>query len=164
MPVVESEVVVPVPPDVAYAVSQTHGEVRLRWDPFIRRQRYLDGATAPGKGVRTRTTHRAGVSMTSEYVSWNPPSNVGMKMVEGSWFFANFAGGWRFHPIDGDPGSARAVWRYSFTTKPAWLSPLADRIGVFLLTKEMDRRILGYARGCRDEVVVEAARTMIEAT
>ena len=35
MPVIESSVVVPVAPDVAFAVSQTTGDLRLRWDPFI---------------------------------------------------------------------------------------------------------------------------------
>jgi len=38
MLVVEAVVTVPVPPDVAFAVSQTTGLVRLRWDPFICRQ------------------------------------------------------------------------------------------------------------------------------
>ena len=58
VPQVSAEVVVPVPPDVAFAVSQTTGPVRLSWDPFIRRQYFLDGATAPAKGVRTRTFAR----------------------------------------------------------------------------------------------------------
>ncbi|MFC7760798.1 hypothetical protein ACFQY4_24325 [Catellatospora bangladeshensis] len=50
MPVVEAVAVVPVPPEVAFAVSQTTGEIRYRWDPFVRRQQLLDGATRPGKG------------------------------------------------------------------------------------------------------------------
>lgn len=37
MPQIKHEVYVPVPPDVAFAVSQTTGEVRLRWDPFVKR-------------------------------------------------------------------------------------------------------------------------------
>ena len=70
MPVVESSVVVPVSQAVAFAVSQTIGETRLRWDPFIRRQHLLDGAARPGKGVRTCTVHRLGFRMISEYVSY----------------------------------------------------------------------------------------------
>ncbi|MGO2741932.1 MAG: SRPBCC family protein, partial [Cellulosimicrobium funkei] len=101
MPVVESSLVVPVDPATAFAVSQTTGAVRLRWDPFIHHQHFLDGATAPAKGVQTFTRHRSGLSMVSEYVSYNPPTNVGMRMVRGSWFFENLAGGWRFAP---DPG------------------------------------------------------------
>ena len=100
--------------------------------------------------------------MVSEYVSYDPPRNVGMKMDRGPWFFANFAAGWRFKPLepaaDGTPRT-EAVWRYSFTVTPAWLRPLADRIGVLVLRRDIDRRIAGYARGCADPVVLAAART-----
>ena len=55
MPQVSCDVHVPVSPTVAFAVSQTHRAVRLRWDSFIREQRFLDGAEEPGVGVRTFT-------------------------------------------------------------------------------------------------------------
>ena len=157
MPVVESRCVVPVEPDVAFAVSQTQGAIRKRWDPFIRRQQLLDGAQVPAKGVRTLTVHRLGLRMVSEYVSYAPPTNVGMKMIRGSWFFERLAGGWRFSPVDGDPTSTRAVWRYSFACRPRWLAPLAERVGTILLQRDIDRRIAGFARGCADPVVVAAA-------
>ena len=153
---IESTVVVDVDPATAFAISQTTGETRLRWDPFIHEQHFLDGATAPGKGVRTQTRHRSRLRMVSEYVSYNPPTNVGMKMVEGPWFFASFAGGWRFAPEPG--GRCRATWRYSFRCRPAWLAPLAERIGAVVLRRDIDRRIAGFARGCADPVVVAAVR------
>ena len=156
MPVVESRCVVPVEPRVAFAVSQVQGEVRKRWDPFIRHQHLLDGATAPAKGVRTFTVQRLGFRMVSEYVSYAPPSNVGMKMTQGSWFFERMGGGWRFTPVDGDPGSTLAVWRYNFTCRPRWLAPLAERVGVAVLQRDVDRRIAGFARGCEDPVVLAA--------
>ena len=156
MPVIESSVVVPVPVDVAFAVSQTTGQTRLRWDPFIRRQRLLDGAIVPAKGVRTLTVHRLGFRMVSEYVSYNPPSNVGMKMLTGSWFFEKLGGGWRFSPVEGDEGSALAVWRYNFSCRPAWLAPLAERIGSIVLQRDIDQRIAGFARGCSDPLVIAA--------
>ncbi|CAN5241177.1 hypothetical protein BH23ACT9_BH23ACT9_12340 [soil metagenome] len=158
MPVVESSVVVPLDAATAFAVSQTTGEVRLRWDPFIRRQWFTDGSVHPGKGVRTRTRHRLGFVMDSEYVSWNPPRNVGMRMLGGPPFFASFAGGWQFRPVDGDLASTTAIWRYSFTIRPPWLRPIADRIGVWVLGRDLRRRIAGYAAGCVDPVVVVAAR------
>lgn len=125
MPIVESTVRVPVDPATAFAVSQTTGETRLRWDPFIRGQQFSDGAQRPAKGVRTLTRHRLGFVMTSEYVSYAPPSNVGIKMIGGPWFFANFAGGWRFVPVEGEGPATDAVWRYSFRCRPAWLAPAA---------------------------------------
>ena len=103
MPVVEATAVVAVPPDVAFAVSQTVGDVRYRWDPFVREQRLLDGAIRPGKGVRTFTRSWHGLTMISEYVSYAPPTNVGMKMVSGPWFFAMMAGGGGGSPLPMSP-------------------------------------------------------------
>ena len=158
MPVVESSVVVPVPVDVAFDVSQTSGDIRLRWDPFIRRQHYLGGATEAAKGVTTLTIHRLGLRMVSEYVSFNRPTNVGMKMLTGPWFFSRLGGGWRFEPLDGDASSTRAVWKYNFACRPAWLAPIAERIGGWMLQRDIDRRIAGFARGCADPVVLAAVR------
>ena len=92
MPQVRADAWVPVPPATAFAVSQTTGELRLRWDPFIRHQ-HLIGADRPGKGVRTLTRARVGPTMVSEYVSYRPPTSVGMTMVKGPWFFDSFGGG-----------------------------------------------------------------------
>jgi len=156
MPVVESRCTVPVTPDVAFAISQTTGAIRMRWDPFIRRQHFLDGATAAAKGVRTFTVQRFGFRMVSEYVSYHPPTNVGMKMTKGSWFFERLAGGWRFSAVEGDEGSTLAVWRYNFTCQPRWLAPIAERIGALVLQRDIDRRIRGFARGCEDPVIVAA--------
>jgi hypothetical protein len=156
VPVVEASVVVPVDPATAFAVSQTTGAVRLRWDPFIRRQHFLGGATVPGVGVRTLTVHRSGLRMTTEYVSYRPPTNVGMKMLTGSWFFERLAGGWHFDAVT--PTSTRAVWKYNFACKPKWLAPLAERIGAVILQRDIDRRIAGFAAGCSNPEVVAAVR------
>lgn len=166
MPKVEATVTVPVPVEVAFAVSQTQGEVRYRWDPFVRSQVLLDGAERPGKGVRTRTVSRHRLSMVSEYASFRPPTQVGMKMVEGPWFFRSFGGGWSFAPAPdregSDAGATVATWRYTFSIRPSWLAPLADRIGGWLLGRDIRRRIAGYARGCEDPVVVAAARATLD--
>ena len=118
MPQVVADVFVPIPPDLAFAVSRTTGTVRLRWDPFIRRQYYLGGATSPAKGVLIQTFSRLGPQMVSRYVSYAPPRQVGMTMVEGPWFFGTFGGGWRFEP---EGTGSRATWTYTFATQPSWL-------------------------------------------
>ncbi len=153
MPVVGAEVVVPVQPSVAFAVSQTTGETRLRWDPFIRRQHLLDGASAPGKGVRTHTVSRHGFSMVSRYVSYVPGRNVGMTMESGPWFFDVFGGGWRFEAVE---DGTKAVWKYNFAVKPGWLQPVANPIGVWLLGRDIRRRITAFAAACVDPVVLRA--------
>lgn len=153
MPVVTAEVVVPVSPEVAFAVSQTTGATRLRWDPFIRHQHLMDGAERPGKGVRTFTRSRHGFSMVSRYVSYVPGRNVGMTMESGPWFFAVFGGGWRFTP-SGD--TTLAVWKYSFSVRPQLLQPVAHPLGSWLLGRDIHRRIEAFAKACQDPVVLEA--------
>lgn len=160
MPQVEARTRVPITPAIAFAVSQTTGEIRLRWDPFIRRQQFLDGATRAGRGVRTFTRSWHGLSMISRYVSYAPPTqsrevgNVGMTMDRGPWFFQNFGGGWRFVP-DGE-GGTEATWKYTFSCRPAWLRPLLDPIGRWLLGHDIRRRIAGFARACSDPEVLAA--------
>ncbi|GAA1422397.1 SRPBCC family protein [Agrococcus citreus] len=158
MPQVVARSWVPVEPALAFAVSQTQGEVRMRWDPFIRHQRLVDAAR-PAKGVRTITRTRVGLGMLSEYASYLPPTSVGMTMVHGPWFLERFGGGWRFAPEerDGVAGTA-ATWKYTYTVRPAWLRRVAEPIGQRLLGREIRARIDAFARACDDAVVLAAAR------
>ena len=157
MPRVESTVIVPLPPERAFALSQTYGPVRYAWDPFVREQRLLDGATAAAKGVRTWTRSRHHLTMVSEYVTFRPPSHVGMRMVTGPWFFRSFSGGWNFAPADGaDGGGTVATWRYNFTTRPGWLAPVADRVGVWVLGRDIRRRLDAVAAASADPDIVAA--------
>lgn len=156
MPQVTAQTWVPIPPERAFAVSQTTGEVRLRWDPFIRHQHLID-AERPGKGVRTFTRARLGPAMVSRYVSYRPPTSVGMTMERGPWFFASFGGGWRFTPEERDGvAGTLAVWKYTWSCRPAWAAPLGDRIGAWLLGREIRARIEAFARACADPEVLAA--------
>jgi hypothetical protein len=157
MPVVSAEAFVPVDPATAFAVSQTTGAVRRHWDRFISEQHFLDGAEAPAKDVRTFTRQRFGLTMVSRYVSYAPPSNVGMVMERGPWFFEKLGGGWRFTP-SADGSGTLAVWKYNFSCRPAWLAPLAEWVGVRVLGFEIRRRLADFARGCSDPEVLRAVR------
>ena len=157
MPVVESSVVVRVSPEIAFAVSQTTGDIRKRWDTFIREQYFLDGATRAAREVRTVTVSKRGARMTSEYVSFNPPRNVGMRVLDGPWFFEKLAGGWRFEQ---HPEGTKAIWKYNFTCRPAIIKAPAELIGTWITKLDIDRRIAGFAKGCEDPVVLAAAREL----
>lgn len=135
MPRVESSVVVPVSAAMAFAVSQTTGEIRYRWDPFVAEQRFLDDAMVPGKNVRTETKSRHRLKMIS-------PS------------------GWNFREVD---EGTEVTWRYTFTIRPKFLAPIADRIGLWFLGRDIDRRLAGYAKGCEDDVVLRAAAGLYSA-
>lgn len=157
MPQVRAERLIHLDPGTVFAFSQTTGAFRLKWDPFISGQGFLAGATAAGKGVRTKTRSRLGLGMVSEYVSYAPPRNVGMTMVSGPWFFGTFGGGWRFAPHD---GGTKAVWKYTFSCRPALLRPAMERIGTWLLGREIERRIEAFARACEDPALVAEFRAL----
>lgn len=154
MPQVKATVHVSIPPSDAFAVSQTTGALRLQWDPFITKQYFLAGATAPAKGVQTMTHARLGPKMISEYVSHRPPTSVGMTMVDGPWFFSTFGGGWRFTDHE---GGTKAVWKYTFTVAPRWAAFIGDPVGKWLLGREIRKRIEAFARACNDPEIVAAA-------
>ncbi|MFD5601341.1 SRPBCC family protein [Leucobacter sp. NPDC058333] len=154
MPTIEARATVDVEPAIAFAISQTHGELRLRWDPFIRAERLLDGKLEQAAGVRTWTRHRWGIAMTSECVSFKRPSNTGMRMTRGPWFLERFAGGWQFRPVEG--GGTQVIWRYNFACRPHWLAPIMERIGTIVLQREIRARVRGFAAGCTDPVLIAA--------
>lgn len=155
VPRIEATAVIAVPVEHAFALSQSQGEVRYTWDPFVRAQRLLDGATRPGKGVRTETKSRHHLTMVSEYTSFRPPTQVGMRMVGGPWFFSAFGGGWSFKETD--DGRTEATWRYSFTIRPSWLAPIGDRIGSAYLRRDIERRLAAFVRGCEDPELLARA-------
>ena len=152
MPRIEATAVVDVPREVAFRLSQTYGEIRYRWDPFVKEQHLLDGAPAAAKGVRTSTTSRHGLKMVSEYVTYRPPGHVGMRMVEGPWFFQSFSGGWNF--ADHDGGGTSATWRYNFTCRPTWIRPIADPIGRWFLGRDIRKRLDAFTAACADPSIL----------
>jgi hypothetical protein len=79
-----------------------------------------------------------------------------MTMVSGPWFFENFGGGWRF---TADDGGTRAVWKYTFSCRPALVKPVAERIGSWLLGREIERRIEAFAKACEDPALVAELRS-----
>lgn len=156
MPQVVAQAWVPVAPSTAFAVSQTTGATRLRWDPFIRSQHFVDAEHA-AKDVLTFTRARLGLSMTSRYVSYRPPTSVGMTMERGPWFFATFGGGWRFEAAsrNGVDGT-QTVWKYTYAIRPRWLRGAAEPMGQWLLDREIRARIAAFAQACSDPVVLDA--------
>lgn len=159
MPQIRAERLIRLDPATAFAFSQTTGAFRLSWDPFISSQEFQGSATHAGKGVRTRTRSRLGLLMISEYVSYTPPKNVGMTMVKGPWFFTTFGGGWRF---TADDVGTKAVWKYTFSCRPALLRPVMEPIGSWLLGREIEKRIEAFARACENQALVAEFRTVMD--
>jgi ribosome-associated toxin RatA of RatAB toxin-antitoxin module len=121
-----------------FDLSQDYNR-RLEWDPFLGSARLLDGAGAPGVGVRALCVDRNGTSMETEYVSYNPPRAVAVKMTRGPWFLESFAGSWRFEEIK--PGQTRVGFCYSLSARPRWMSWLLNPILRRAFARDTRRRL-----------------------
>ncbi|MGI8756027.1 MAG: type II toxin-antitoxin system RatA family toxin [Acidimicrobiales bacterium] len=151
--VVERTQVARATPDDAFVVAGSY-RVRLEWDPFVSAQ-HLVNTDSPGRGVKTYTRSRHGLTMVSEYLTYHPPTHMGMKMVSGPWFFRTFSGSWHFRAID--EGHTEVVYRYRYECRPRWLQPISHRIGNWYLGRDIEARVAAFVRGIEDADIVARA-------
>jgi ribosome-associated toxin RatA of RatAB toxin-antitoxin module len=116
-------------PEALFRLSQDYDR-RLDWDPFLRSAHLVGDAREAAVGVRALCVAKSGWAMETEYVSFNPPRAVAVKMTRGPWFLDSFAGSWRFEEVA--PGRTRVGFSYSLRTSPRGLSwmftPLVSRV------------------------------------
>jgi ribosome-associated toxin RatA of RatAB toxin-antitoxin module len=144
MRVVEESVLIAAPPQPLFDLAQDY-RLRLKWDPFLRDVRFLDGAREAAVGVRVWVKAWTGLTMVVEYVGLNRPEVVAMKMVRGPAFLRQFAGSWRFRPRPG--GSTEVTFRYVFETRWRWLRRLLDPIVGWVFGMDVRKRLRGLKRG-----------------
>jgi hypothetical protein len=160
MPVVEHSVVIAAGVADAFDLSQSYG-LRLEWDPFVRSQSFLQGATAAAKGVRTFTRSRHGLSMISEYITFRRPESVAMKMIEGPGIFRLFSGAWHFRQIDA--ARTEVTFKYHFKCRPAWLQWVTHPIGRAILGHEISRRLESFRSAAESPSMIQRLHSEIEA-
>jgi len=133
MSLVEGSIVIEAPAPGLFALSQDY-TLRSAWDPFVRKMRFLGGATAAGQGVRVWVRAWTGLMMEVVFTSFRPPLSVAMKMLRGPWFLAQFAGTWLFKPLQN--GSTEVIFRYSFTVRGPWPRFLVEPIIAWVFQRD----------------------------
>lgn len=157
MPTVEESVIIPAAQADLFDLAQDYA-LRLRWDPFLSRLEFRDGATQATVGTRVWVRAKNGLAMEVVFITLDRPRSVAMKMTSGPWFFQRFAGSWRFDALT--PDSTRVTFRYGFETRLAPLRPLLDRIITAVFTRDIRARLLGLKRGAEDPALrAELQRT-----
>ena len=115
----EQSIIISAPRDFLFSLTQDYAR-RLSWDPFLRSASLVGGATRAAVGVRALCVARNGMSMETEYVSFNPPPRVtAVKMTRGPWVVAHFAGSWRFEEVN--PFTTRVTFAYHLEARMRWL-------------------------------------------
>jgi ribosome-associated toxin RatA of RatAB toxin-antitoxin module len=155
MPVVEHTAEVEGAIEDVFDLSQSYA-LRLDWDPFVRAQSILDGATRADKDVRTETISRHRLRMVTRYLTFRRPTLVGMKMEEGPPIFRTFSGSWRFEALG--PERTSVAFRYRFDCRPKLLAPLMERIGTWYLGRDIERRLAAFKAACDDGALLARVR------
>jgi hypothetical protein len=134
----EQSIVIAASPGELFALTQDYGR-RLEWDPFLKSAKLLGGAGAPGVGVRAYCLARSGLGMETEYVSFNPPRAVAVKMIRGPRLIGSFASSWRFEEVA--PGHTRVSFRNHVRARPWWLSWLLTPLFAWSFARDTRKRL-----------------------
>lgn len=131
---VERSIDIPAPATWLFDLTQDYSR-RLDWDPFLSKAE-LHGDEAD-VGVRAWCVSKfPPMGMETEYVSFQRPEVVAMKMTKGPFLLRKFAGSWRF---DQRGEQTHVTFRYRFETRPSLLAPIAERT----FARDMTRRLEG---------------------
>jgi ribosome-associated toxin RatA of RatAB toxin-antitoxin module len=140
MPTFEQSIEIHASPGELFSLTQDYDR-RLDWDPFLKEARLVDGAQTAGVGVRAWCVAKSGLGMETEYVSFNPPKGVAVKMTRGPRILASFAGSWRFLPVSDEV--TRVIFRYHVAAAPRWLAFALDPIFQLVFKHDVGKRLTG---------------------
>src|SRR5438445_763553 len=115
-----------------FALTQDYTR-RLEWDPFLKEATLLNGAAKAGVGVRANCIARSGLTMETEYVSFNPPRATAVKMTKGPWFIDTFSGSWRFQE---ENGRTHVHFRYHLRARPRSLAGVLTPLLGFVFARD----------------------------
>jgi ribosome-associated toxin RatA of RatAB toxin-antitoxin module len=136
MPTFEQAVEFNATPEALFRLTQDYNH-RLDWDPFLKEARLVGGARESGIGVRAWCVAKSGLGMETEYVSFNPPKTVAVKMTKGPTIISSFAGSWRFQLLA--PDRTRVIFRYHLSAR--WLGFALDPIMRVVFRHDVKKRL-----------------------
>jgi ribosome-associated toxin RatA of RatAB toxin-antitoxin module len=152
MPTFEQAIEINATPAALFSLTQDYSH-RLDWDPFLKEARLVGGARAAGIGVRAWCVSTNGLGMETEYVSFNPPKSVAVKMTKGPAILASFAGSWRFKALS--PGCTRVIFRYHVAAAPRWMGFVFDPIMRLIFMHEFKQRLEALKRAAETTDILQ---------
>jgi ribosome-associated toxin RatA of RatAB toxin-antitoxin module len=147
MQTVQDRILIHASADELFDLAQDY-DLRLKWDPFLRDMRFLDGAQTAAVGVKVWVKAWTGLTMTVEYISLDRPRLVAMKMLRGPWFIRTFAGTWRFIPCG---AGTEVVFHYAYQARWRWLTWLIGPISRLIFRRDIRARLRGLKRGAEEQ-------------
>lgn len=150
MALVESHTTISAPIDLVYRISQDYS-VRYDWDPFPEHIAVVSGEpNGPFVGTQVQIKSKLGMNMLVEFVQVMPPSRTAVKMIQGPWFLAKFAGSWIFQEASSNATTAR--FRYTIVAQPALLRFLLEPFAFLYFSRVVKKRLAGLKAYCERQV------------
>lgn len=151
MALVESRTTIHAPIDLVYRISQDYS-VRYEWDPFPENIAVVSGQSqGPFVGTQVQIKSKLGMHMVVEFVQAQAPGVTAVKMVQGPWFLAKFAGSWIFKATAPHETSAR--FKYSIVAKPLLLRYLIEPLAYLYFSRVVKKRLAGLKAYCEQQAL-----------
>ena len=138
--------VMPASSAVAFEAFFNH-EIRLRWDTLLRATYVEGGGTHPYAGAISTNLGRGwkgGLSMRTQFLTYDPPRQAAAEMLEPTGPFALWAASMRFR--DRGDGGSDLTYTYTLRLRPRWVGAVLDPLAGLLFARETRRRFSAMAR------------------
>lgn len=122
--------------DYVFELAQDY-DLRLDWDPFLKDMSFISDDKSLSRGLVVWVKAHNNMEMTVEYMNYNPPNHVSMRMVDGPFLFNNFSGLWKFNQTR--VNHSQVVFKYSFSLK--WIFYPFTFLVRFILARDMRKRL-----------------------
>ncbi len=155
MPHQKLEFLMPAPASVVFDAFHYH-QWRIHWDSLVSRTQVQGGAPCPSVGSVSDNTgggvlHR--LSMSTRFVTYQPPHLAAATMVGQSFPFSRWAASMRHLDLDGN--RSELVYTYTFAVAPTWMRWLLEPFvqAIFLrATKKRFARLETFLAAHAEEV------------
>jgi hypothetical protein len=146
MALVENRTLIAAPIDLVYRTSQDYA-VRYDWDPFPEKITVVSGEPdGPFAGTQVSIQSKLGMHMLVEFVQVMPPTRAAVRMIDGPWMLAKFAGSWIFQEVS--PNHTEARFRYSIVAKPWFLRFVLEPAATLYFSLVVRKRLAGLKAYC----------------
>lgn len=151
------EFLMPAPAGVVFDAFHYH-QWRIHWDSLVSRTRVQGGSPCPSVGAVSENNGGGmlrALSMTTRFVTYDPPTLAAATMVDQSFPFSRWAASMRH--VDLADGRSLLIYTYTFAVAPvalAWLlEPVVDRV-FFRATEKRFKRLQAFLEAKGQDVQV----------
>lgn len=86
---------------------------RTKWDKQTKQVAFCDGFERLEKGARVYTESVEGIRMDTEYLTFEKPNEISIKMLNKSRLFKSFIGTWNYLPVENEKTTLQITYQFT---------------------------------------------------